>query len=110
PSLPPPNEAARVTHPAGFSIIVPQGWETHRLFVDAKNQPISLLRSYPARSTGTQPELTAQVIAPPSSGDGDTIEAEGDERWSLTHFRNIEDRWFRITISVPEVDRTGRDD
>lgn len=121
PSLPPPAEAHRVFHPAGFSVVVPQGWEAHRLFKDARGNDVAALRSYPARSTGSQPEMTVTKLNTPPGTTGyvpidDSAfdvasyqESPRGERWTLTLLAERDGQWYSAQVSVPEVDQTGQD-
>lgn len=116
-----PDESRRVSHPAGFSIVQPEGWERHLTF-SSGGYGTDLIRFLPAKAVGSPGFFTVTRIATPVTEADRTakgykpITFAGQpawERWtaqSLTHEQTrsmIFERsgqWFDISLRRPDIE------
>lgn len=113
-----PVEARRVVHPAGFSVVVPDGWEAHN--TERRNErTANALRLVPIKAVGTPGFFTITQI-PYSPTEADLIKRgyasttyagkpawakESEQKDTREHTRNVmferNGAWFEIIIRRP---------
>jgi hypothetical protein len=113
-----PAEARRASHPAGFSIIVPEGWESHPT---ERNNPRSVdsLRLLPIKPVGspgffnvtripetpTDNELTQRGYNAATFAGKPAWTKESEQNSTREHTRNLlfqrDGSWFEIVIRRP---------
>jgi hypothetical protein len=120
-SLPDPKESNRVSHPAGYSIIVPPEWESS---MDARSTDPYVkdrIRLRPARPGRYQPEIAvARFRKPPDlaalKASGEYRDGEFQGQAALVHDRPIkkywvykvlfqrDGDWFELSVALPDYE------
>ncbi|MDB5328565.1 MAG: hypothetical protein JWM57_4134 [Phycisphaerales bacterium] len=114
-----PDESRRQVHPAGFSIVKPDGWEQHATFTSA-GQPADGFKFLPAKAVGspgyfnltrltvpvTEADRNAKGYTPTTFADQPAWEKLAEHTFTKEHSRSLiferDGQWFEISIRRPD--------
>lgn len=113
-----PDEGRRRVHPAGFSIVKPEGWEEHPTFISA-GQPNDGFRFLPAKTVGspgyfnlthltvavTEADRNAKGYKPTTFANRPAWEKWSENSFTKEHSRSViferDRQWFDISLRRP---------
>ncbi|MGN6506806.1 MAG: hypothetical protein ACTHM6_14725 [Tepidisphaeraceae bacterium] len=122
PAIGSPDESRRITHPKGFSIIEPKGWEAHVDVAGQNGAVIDSIRFLPVKAMGVpgsfhfvklpgppDPAKLAKYDAKPIKFDGHpAYEMLSPREKTREHTRTVtyqvNGAWYELSVTRPEVE------